>query len=216
MSREFFTSVNFRAKARSLIERANEILDEYTEQSCRAEVSIEKSALIGMIEPGCQRWRTPHMALRGYDSHSELYAAGKRFAAHRADGFRPVLFHLGDHDPSGLDMTRNLREEISFYARYPVEVVRLGLNLGQVREFRLPPNPAKQTDKRYDEYVRITGQTDSWELDALSPAFIAALVENAVRRIVDHAKWQEALEREQANKDLLTRLAERFDRGGEP
>jgi hypothetical protein len=71
-------------------------------------------------------------------------------------------------------MTRSLREELSLYARNPIEVVRLGLNLDQVRELDLPPNPAKETDKRYAQYVSETGQTDSWELDALSPSYIDA------------------------------------------
>jgi hypothetical protein len=37
---------------------------------------LEKSALVGVIKPACERWRVPHMAARGYPSHSELYAAG--------------------------------------------------------------------------------------------------------------------------------------------
>ena len=50
----------------------------------------------------------------------------------------------------------------------------------QVGELNLPPNPAKESDNRYQEYISITGQTDSWELDALSPAYIDELVDSAV------------------------------------
>jgi hypothetical protein len=50
----------------------------------------------------------------------------------------------------------------------------------RVGELNLPPNPAKESDKRYQEYISITGQTDSWELDALSPAYIDELVDSAV------------------------------------
>ena len=57
-----------------------------------------------------------------YPSHSELYAAGKRLQGHLEDGQEPIVFYLGDHDPSGLDMTRSLREELSLYARHPIEV----------------------------------------------------------------------------------------------
>jgi hypothetical protein len=63
-------------------------------------------------------------------------------------------------------MTRSLREELSLYARHSVEVQRLALNFDQVGELNLPPNPTKESDKRYQEYISITGQTDSWELDA--------------------------------------------------
>jgi hypothetical protein len=122
---------------------------------------MEKSALVGVIKPACERWRVPHMAARGYPSHSELYAAGKRLDAHIGNGAQPIVLYLGDHDPSGLDMTRSLREELSLYARRSVEVVRFGLNLDQVRELTLPPNPAKESDARFEQYVRATGCTDS-------------------------------------------------------
>jgi hypothetical protein len=172
------------------------------------EVWVEKSALVGVIEPVCQRWRVPYFAARGYPSHSELYAAGKRFSKYHRVGLVPVVFYLGDHDPSGLDMTRSLREELALYARSPVDVRRLALNLDQIQELSLPPNPAKESDKRYQEYVRTTGQTDSWELDALSPAYIDELVDSAVAELVNDGAWQESLDREQSNRDRLYEMAE--------
>jgi hypothetical protein len=181
------------------------------DQQYRPEVWIEKAALIGVIAV-CERWRVSHMAARGYPSHSELYLAGKRFQDHLGEGFTPIDFYLDDHDPSGLDMTRSLREELSLYARNPIEVVRLGLNLDQVHGLYLPPNPAKETDKRYEQYVRETGCTDSWELDALSPTFIDGLIERAISDLVDHEAWEEAFDREQVNRDLLARTARRVQR----
>ena len=178
----------------------------WLDQLRRPEVWIEKAALIGVMKPACEKWRVPHMAARD----SELYSAGKRLQGHLEDGLAPVVFYLGDHDPSGLDMTRSLREELSLDARAPIEVVRLGLNLDQVRELRLPSNPAKETDRRFEQYVRETGCTDSWELDALSPAFIDGLIEQAISDLVDHEAWKEALGREQANNDLLLRTATSF------
>lgn len=149
------------------------------------------------------------MAARGYPSHSELYSAGKRFSLLLESGLTPIVFYLGDHDPSGLDMTRSLEDEPSLYARHPIEVIRL---LDQVHKLRLPPSPARETDKRYEQYVRETGYTDSWELDALSPTFIDGLIERAISDLVDHETWEEAFDREQANRDLLARTARRVQR----
>ncbi len=177
--------------------------DLWERQDRRLEVWVEKSALVGVIKPVCQRWRVPYFAARGYPSHSELYAAGKRSAWYSRRGSAPIVLYLGDHDPSGLDMTRSLREELSLYARRPVDVRRLALNLDQIQELNLPPNPAKESDKRYQEYVRTTGQTDSWELDALSPAYVDELVDNAVADLVDAEKWSESLGREQSNRNRL-------------
>jgi hypothetical protein len=185
--------------------------DLWQDQSHRPEVWIEKAALIGVIAPVCGRWRVPHMAARGYPSHSELYVAGKRLQAISSEGQTPIVFYLGDHDPSGLDMTRSLRDELTLYGRSPVEVIRLGLNLSQVWGLDLPPNPAKEYDARYSKYVEETEQTSSWELDALSPTFIDGLLEDAVGNLVDRTAWAAALESETANRGLLRQTARRFD-----
>lgn len=186
-------------------------IDLWADQKYRPESWIEKSALIGVIEPACLRWRVPHMAARGYPSVSELYAAGKRFARYIADGYAPIVFYLGDHDPSGLHMGRSLREELSLYARHPIEVRRIALNLDQIRELGLPPNPAKETDSRYAQYVEETGTDESWELDALSPTVIDGLLERAISDLVDRPSWDRALREEEAEKDRLAGIADEFE-----
>jgi hypothetical protein len=177
--------------------------DLWREQSWRCEVWVEKSALAGVLRPSCTRWRIPSMAARDYLSISELHAAGKRIEQNYGDGQPTVIFYLGDHDPSGIDMGRNLTEALSLYARRPVEVVRLGLNLEQIRRLALPPNPAKESDRRYGSYVAETGCTESWELDALSPQFIDDLIEQAIRKRLDVSAWNTALTEEAANREKL-------------
>jgi hypothetical protein len=182
--------------------------DVWRSQSFRAEVWIEKAALVGVIKPVCDRWRIPHIAARGYPSISELYDAGKRFKEMIADGLEPAVFYLGDHDPSGLDMGRNLRDALALYAGYPISVTVLGLNLGQIRSLDLPPNPAKETDKRFADYVSATGCVESWELDAVTPTFIDKLIDDAVSAEMDNAAWDEAVEQEERNRSKLTELAD--------
>jgi hypothetical protein len=177
-------------------------------QKYRPEIWIEKAALAGVIEPVCGRWRVPSFPARGYPSHSELYSAGKRFQGYLQAGQEPVVFYMGDHDPSGLDMDRNLREHLSLYARRPIQIIRLGLTLDQVRELNLPPNTAKEEDKRYPAYVAETHETDSWELDALSPAYIDDLLEDAIEGVVDMGVWNSALAKESVGRVGLERLAE--------
>jgi hypothetical protein len=181
--------------------------DVWRGQLHRAEIWIEKSALIGVIKPACDRWRIPHIAARGYPSISELYDAGSRFRDFIQDGIEPVVFYLGDHDPSGLDMSRNLREALRLYSGSEISVSVLGLNLDQIRSLDLPPNPAKETDKRFADYIAATGCTESWELDAVTPTFIDALIEKAVSGIVDLTAWDEAIELEEMSKRKLAELA---------
>jgi hypothetical protein len=155
--------------------------DLWRRQRYRPEVWIEKEALTGVIEPVCGRWRLPSFPARGNGSYSELYRAGKRFARYRHEERVPLVLYLGDHDPTGLDATRDVRERLAMFARADIEVRRIALNMDQVAAHAPAPNPAKETDSRYAAYVREFG-AECWEPDALDPAAIDALIEADHRR----------------------------------
>lgn len=169
--------------------------DLWADQQWRPEVWIEKEALVGVIGGICNRLRVDFFACKGYNSQSEQWRAGRRFASYVQKGQRPIVFHLGDHDPSGIDMTRDNRERLSMFAGVPVTVQRLALNMPQVEELKPPPNPAKITDSRAADYIARFGD-ESWELDALDPVYIERLIENAVLKLRDPERWEDALARE--------------------
>lgn len=179
-------------------------------QDFRPEVWVEKDAVFGVINPTCERLRTPHFAARGYASTSELYDAGKRFAGYLAKGQTPVVLYLGDHDPSGIDMADDLRNRLSKYAREPIEVKRIALTMEQVEEFNPPPNTAKDTDSRYEAYRAQFGD-DCWELDALNPEDMVALIENEIQGCIDTDKWNVSMEREQIEREKLERAWEHWE-----
>lgn len=186
--------------------------DPWRTQPCRVEVWVEKEALVGVVSKACEQWRVPYFACRGYVSQSEMWAAGQRLVSN-ATRFvggmlrpqRTLVLHLGDHDPSGLDMSRDIKdrlhmfmEEHSQYLRF----VRLGLNMDQIEELNPPPNPAKLTDSRASHYVEEWGD-ESWELDALPPDQIVQLIEEAVRSVIDMKAWHAAGLLEGDNRDIL-------------
>jgi len=100
------------------------------------------------------------------------------------NGQYPVVFHLGDHDPSGMDMTRDNHDRISLYASHDVKVIRIGLSMEQVEQYNPPPNFAKESDTRYEKYKKKYGSL-CWELDALSPQVITGLIDKAITGIID-------------------------------
>jgi hypothetical protein len=185
--------------------------DLWADQRCRPEVWIEKDALLGVIEGVCTEYRVSYFACRGNNSESEQYKAGKRFARHLADGLTPVVLHLGDHDPNGIDMTRDNRDRLAMFAGQDVEVRRLALTIDQVQQHRLPPNPAKETDSRYAGYARQFGP-DCWELDALDPAVIADLIRVEIDGLINAAAWEPALAEERRNRDLLATASENWSK----
>lgn len=181
-------------------------------QKWAPEVWIEKDALVGVIEPVCTRMRVPYFACRGYTSQSEAYAAGKRFEHTYNFGRRvPIVFHLGDHDPSGLDMTRDNQDRISLFALSEViEVRRLALNMDQIRQYNPPPNPAKETDSRFSGYIKRYGD-ESWELDALEPTVIDALIQDALSGLIDEEAWEEAMYQESLRVQTLKNVSDRWE-----
>jgi hypothetical protein len=76
-------------------------------QKYRPEVWVEKDALIGVLERACNELDVPYFSCRGYTSQSELYGASKRMLWAIENHQTPCVIHLGDHDPSGKDMTRD-------------------------------------------------------------------------------------------------------------
>lgn len=193
--------------------RASFRLDLWADQPWRPEVWVEKEALAGVVGDICNRLRVDYFAVRGYNSQSEQWRAGRRFASYVAKGQRPIVFHLGDHDPSGIDMTRDNRERLSMFAGTPIIVERLALNMSQIEEIRPPPNPLKLnfrgelSDSRGAEYQRLYGNS-SWELDALSPAYIRDLISSAVRRVRDEAVWDQSLLREASDMETMDAMIE--------
>ena len=103
-------------------------------QDVYQEVWIEKDALLGVIERPCNRWRVPYYSTRGYGSQSEMYEAAKRLKA-QAMGkeANAIVYHLSDHDPSGLDMTNDLIKRFEMFdcAGF-VEVRRVALTIDQI------------------------------------------------------------------------------------
>lgn len=188
-------------------------VDSWGNQRYRPEVWIEKDALVGIIEGVCRDYDVPYFACRGYASQSELWRAGKRMARHVDRGQTPVVIHLGDHDPSGMDMTRDNADRLTMFARGRVEVIRVALNLDQVQQYDPPPNPAKLSDSRANDYIDKFGES-SWELDALEPRVISKLIEAEILRMRDPELLIEQRESEALVKEELRNVVRDFEERG--
>lgn len=192
-------------------------IDKWADQPYHVEVWIEKDALAGVFERVChQRWDIPYFACRGYGSDSEVWAAGirlKRVARYVYDGGlrkQPIILHFGDHDPSGVDMTRDIIDRLAMFSGLNIEVRRLALNMDQIEEYNPPPNPAKELDPRATAYVEQFGN-ESWELDALEPAVLAELVSETIEQLIDQDKWKASEERQDAHIETLSRVSNRWE-----
>lgn len=182
--------------------------DLWQDQPFRVEVWIEKEALAGVFQRVCDRWRVPFFSCRGYTSQSEMWSAARRLIGYAENEKRILILHFGDHDPSGIDMTRDIEDRLALFG-VDLEVDRLALNMVQVDSYEPPPNPAKITDSRFAGYLRAYGR-ESWELDALEPALLADLVRDAVKGVLDGDAWEAASARESDARATLDTASARW------
>lgn len=180
-------------------------------QPNHVEVWVEKEALAGVVQRAAQETGVNYFSCRGYVSQSEMYAAGRRFRWYDQRGKRSTVIHLGDHDPSGIDMTRDIRDRLwMFSAGAAPRIKRVALNMDQVLEHNPPPNPAKATDARFAGYAAEFGE-ESWELDALDPATLHDLIRDEVLALRDEELWREATERQEAERSQLQTVSDQWD-----
>ncbi len=212
-------------------------------QEFYAELWVEKDALAGVLEPLALEHHVTLMVNRGYSSQSAMFEAAQRFIdaceqtpddraeePHEEVGIayrdgneetggeavplarRPVLFYLGDHDPSGEDMVRDVRDRLRLFG-IDVDVQKIALTTEQVKQYRPPPNPAKVTDSRAAAYIAKHGRS-SWEVDALPPNVLAALVRAAFDSVLDREKMGAVIVQEEKDKARLTKAVERISKEG--
>jgi hypothetical protein len=197
--------------------------DLWADQKAYVEVMVEKQALEGVLQPVCSRLDVPFTANKGYSSSSAMYEASKRFLSRAEQGKHLYVIYLGDHDPSGIDMTRDVGDRLDLFLKTSLDrtdeigpnelpavtVKRIALNMDQVRELNPPENPAKITDSRADGYIRRFG-TSSWELDAIEPRQLAQLVTAAITSIMDAVLFQKNQKKMEKGRKALSKLAQTF------
>lgn len=216
-------------------------VDKWEGQPYRVEVWIEKEALAGVMERACRSLDVGWFSCRGYVSQSAMWQAAQRFTRYIDDGQAVVIVHLGDHDPSGIDMTRDIEDRVRSFVeqdylnanpeqfdgdsvrvsairqamadgldgRDALTVRRIALNMDQVEEYNPPPNPAKLTDARAQGYIERYGRS-SWELDALDPTTLGALIRDEVDAWRDDDLYTDREDVEEEHRRLLAAAADRW------
>ena len=190
-------------------------MDRWEGQETLPLVVVEKEALAGVMQRICFSLDVPFLAARGYPSATVLrdVTIGRIEHAVNVNGQTVKVLHFGDHDPSGIDMTRDLIERLSMFCQggpgHDWELKRCALNIDQVRKLKLPKNPAKSTDSRFADYKKQFGES-SWELDALDPKALDKLVRANVEPLIDRSIWNAREKLIEETREKLRRVAKSF------
>ncbi len=183
-------------------------LPRWAEQDEYVEVWCEKDALAGVLLPITRELHVTLMVNRGYSSQSAMKESAERLeAANEADKHIHIVY-VGDQDPSGEDMVRDVYERLHLLSREPfrIEVDKIAITQGQVALYSPPPNPTKMTDSRASGYVGKFG-TSSYEADALPPDVLAQVVRDSIEQHMDFDAWDQVIADEDRDKELLRRAS---------
>lgn len=184
--------------------------DTWLKQDYHVEVWVEKEALDNVVGRVANELDISYFCCRGYVSQSEMWSAAQRFIKYEKMGKSCVIIHLGDHDPSGIDMSRDIKERLKMFGVHALIFRRIALNLDQITLYNPPPNPAKTTDSRYTSYIDKYGD-ESWELDALEPKVLHDLITKNVTEFMDEKEVQRVKDLTKNEKIVMEKVAEDWD-----
>jgi hypothetical protein len=192
-------------------------LPRWADQEYYLELFSEKDALSSVLMPIASQYHITYCFNKGYSSASAYYDLQNRVRDKLKAGKKVILLYLGDHDSSGVDMIRDIKDRITefltsgdeYIALDNFDVVPVALTWEQIKKYNPPPNPAKLTDPRAGKYIAKYGST-TWEVDALKPDVMIRIVDNAILKYIDVDKYNAVIEREDEEKQKLIEFAKKI------
>ncbi|MCZ7577023.1 MAG: hypothetical protein M5U18_08295 [Dehalococcoidia bacterium] len=164
------------------------------------EIWSEKDAISGVILPVTNGWHVPLMVTRGYPSLSFMYESAQSMLA---AGRRVHVGYLGDLDPSGVDIRRNVERRLrEFGAGIDPDFQVLGVTRDQVSEYSLLTRPTKKSDSRSQNF-----SGESVEVDAIEPDELRRLVEEFIVHFVDQGRLAHLRLAEESERQILRGVA---------
>jgi hypothetical protein len=175
-------------------------LDHSTGQKTHLVVICEAAGMAPQLARVADPFGVTVMSGGGFDSLTDKH----KFAAALAEHDRATeVLHIGDHDPSGVNMFLAFLEDVEAFARDlggDATFTRLAVTPEQIARYRLPTAPAKDTDKR-----AFSGET--CQAEAFAPDVLANIVRTAIEQRIDRRVYESVLRRERkARRDLLRQL----------
>ncbi|MBF0383683.1 MAG: hypothetical protein HQL69_21900 [Magnetococcales bacterium] len=173
------------------------------EQENYVEVSIEKDALLPLVESATWMFCTRVNVTRGQPSATMMNDMAERFDRAIMNGKNPILLHFGDLDPTGVQIPISIKNGLYDHHGIDVDVRNVALTPQQCRKYNLPISfdAAKTGDPNHDRWIKRFGSQAPTELDALNPPDLKSLVKTTLEGVYDlsgigEQQRQEALDRE--------------------
>jgi hypothetical protein len=178
--------------------------DLWMDQDAYVEVWLEKEALAGVLVEVTEEWDVPLMVTRGYPSLSFLHSAAEQIE----DQEKPThIYYFGDYDPSGLDISRCVKEGLRDMAPdADITFARVAVTQDQIEMYGLPTRPTKRTDSRSKAFADY-----SVEVDALPAADLRRICRSCIEEHVDRDRHEKLLLVEREERAKFEQIAMRLD-----
>ncbi len=162
-------------------------------------IICEKDAIAGTLAPITQEYDVALSPLRGYSSLS--FANEIATTWNQTD--KPVFcYYLGDFDPSGFDLERDIRQKLERLVHRPFTWTRLGVNPGDFEQFDLLPLAVKEKDKRAVGFIEEHG-TQCAELDAIPSGELRRRVQEAISTHIPQEEWERLQHVEEIERNTI-------------
>lgn len=161
-----------------------------TNQRYLVEIWCEKSTMNDILLPLCERYKINLVTGLGELS----ITAVRRMHDRIKEAGKPVrIFYISDYDPAGLSMPVAVARKAEFFINQdqpePVDMklYPIVLTADQVREYKLPRIPIKESERRKDVFEARHGEgaTELDALEAIHPGEFKRIVETAVNHYRD-------------------------------
>ncbi|WP_417841993.1 hypothetical protein [Terasakiella sp.] len=176
-------------------------LDRQRDQPRRLMVWCEAGGMLPQLARYCDEWGIPVLSSGGFDSVTTKHNFAREVSGYNA---AVHVFHIGDHDPSGVHMCSSLDEDVrAFVGHYGGDftIERLAVTPDQVREMGLSTAPPKKTDRR--TFSGLTTQAE-----AIPPRELKRIVTEAIEGAIDFDAYEEVLAEE---NNIKASLSERLE-----
>jgi hypothetical protein len=177
--------------------------DPWEYQDVRVEVWSEKGTVSGILAPVLEEFKVPFRVNIGFTSATSAHDIAEETAS---DDKTLIAFYVGDYDPSGLHMSEvDLPHRFKKYNAGDIELRRIALvedDLDPLLHLSFPASE-KSKDPRYGWYLRHTGRTRCWELDAMDPNALRHRVRTAILEEVEVEAWNRVQVADQAVQQSL-------------
>ncbi len=165
-------------------------LDDYVE------LIVGKDTVAGKIASATRHFDVPLHPIRGCNSTSFAYEIASRWEHIRKD---ITIYYMGDHDPSGRDLKRDIKTELATPSRRRFSWRRLATERDQFKRYAVRPLEPKKKDRRYKRFLE-QGWYDCAEVEAIPANHLRFIVESAIFTHIPAGAWERLKEVERLGR----------------